>query len=516
MRTKQFILAWITLSLSLSVWADEPPIKWGKISKAEFNMQAPANDPDAPAIILCDYGQIEVTNRTFYKRHIRIKILKEEGVKYSSIEIPYRLKNKHDDITEFKAHIIYYENGKRIEKKMSQKDIYTVKVNDEDYKNIYTFPDIKPGTIIEFRYTIASLDFAELDTWYFQHEIPILWSEIRFKTPQYFTYLATFHKNEYLTSSEQEEYISKLNWMGLVKDKESRKELSKKNNVLYQSAQNNVRVFVVNNSSRRLILKDLPGYNVDDEDDDYKAKEKAPKLKFHLYESSGNLPWLYTPLLQTTKEDYYTKSRSELRHTSRPTGYVHYRLESWMEMNNRLLENSNFGLQLIKFFDTRSVFKNIITKGASDADKISAIYNYCQQKMEWNGIHSIYLPNGLSKPYKKGKGSSSEINLLMLYLLRKVDIEAYPVLIRTRDLGRPENLYPVRHQFNHVIVMVKVKDISIGLDATSNDPQIVLPRKNFNYGGWVVDKKEFGWVHFVKNNTNGKGVLASLSKPSSK
>jgi hypothetical protein len=45
----------------------------------------------------CDYGDIEITNRTFYTCHTRIRILKEDGLKYATVETPDETRNRHDD-----------------------------------------------------------------------------------------------------------------------------------------------------------------------------------------------------------------------------------------------------------------------------------------------------------------------------------------------------------------------------------------------------------------------------------
>ncbi|NJK85550.1 MAG: hypothetical protein HC906_05895 [Bacteroidales bacterium] len=55
----------------------------GKISNEEFNIKGIHNDTTAPAVILCDLVTISITNRTFYTRHIRIKINSEKGVEYA-------------------------------------------------------------------------------------------------------------------------------------------------------------------------------------------------------------------------------------------------------------------------------------------------------------------------------------------------------------------------------------------------------------------------------------------------
>ena len=101
-------------------YVDKYPIRWGKITESEFEIKSFQGDTSVPAIILCDFGDIKITNRTFYTRHVRIKILRESGLKYANIEIPYKAWNKHDDIVELKAQAYNLENGKIVKYKIEK------------------------------------------------------------------------------------------------------------------------------------------------------------------------------------------------------------------------------------------------------------------------------------------------------------------------------------------------------------------------------------------------------------
>ncbi|HJX71639.1 MAG TPA: hypothetical protein VJ346_06800, partial [Bacteroidales bacterium] len=72
---------------------------------------------------------------------------------------------------------------------------------------------------------------------------------------------------------------------------------------------------------------------------------------------------------------------------------------------------------------------------------------------------------------------------------------ADPVLIRTSNLGQPETVFPVHHQFNHVIAMVKINEEMFLLDAiTKNKPYHELPDNDLHTIGWRVNKDDFGWM----------------------
>jgi hypothetical protein len=68
---------------AFSGFNEKVPIKWGKINASEFNINSYNKDSTVHAIVLCDFGNIEISNRTYYTRHTRIKIIDEDGLKYA-------------------------------------------------------------------------------------------------------------------------------------------------------------------------------------------------------------------------------------------------------------------------------------------------------------------------------------------------------------------------------------------------------------------------------------------------
>ena len=54
---KSFIILLGLFAVCLSVFTQKPPIKFGKIEKADLEMQYYEGDSSAPAVILCDYGR---------------------------------------------------------------------------------------------------------------------------------------------------------------------------------------------------------------------------------------------------------------------------------------------------------------------------------------------------------------------------------------------------------------------------------------------------------------------------
>ncbi len=494
---KNIVLPLLMIVSSAQVMAgfgDKYPIRWGKISPGEFSILPQRSDSFAPAIVLCDFSNIEVTNRTFYTRHTRMKIINAEGLKYASVEIPYQTRNRHDDFIDLKARTLVMENGKILEYKVSPGQIEDIKINDQWSKKKFTFPNVQPGVIIEYRYTVASLDFEKLNTWYFQREIPTLWSEIRFQVPLIYTYLVTYENNRQLLPDEQMAFGEKLQWLYSTRARKRHYELQRNKYLLYATGESRYKVWALNNVRKKIVMRNLPGLSSGA--NGQPVVEFYPQVRFDLFESSGNLPRSFKPLVLTTHKDYDTRSEWELMHDPNAiVGYVHFRLDTWQEFNENLLESERFGMYLRKSFAGSNLIDSISPQGKGRAVLLASLYNYVRKTLKWNGEFSMVAGQDFKEFVKNWTGSSAEINLMLVNLLRQAGFTAYPLLIRTKDRGMPEKMYPVKGQFNHVIALVELDGKDVLLDAVSGTDNLnKLYKLDIGTEGWIVRQDNPQWI----------------------
>lgn len=492
--------------------SEKYPIRWNKITPAEFEINPRGRDSAAPAIVLCDFGNIQVTNRTFYSRHTRIKILNNDGLRYATVEIPFQTRDKHDDFTEIKARTLVMEKGKIKRYKVPSGQMEKIKINDRWSLLRFTFPKVVPGAIIEYEYTMASLDFENLDTWYFQSEIPTIWSEIRFEVPEPYVYLVTFENNRTLAPDEAEVYGKQLQWMFDTKARPRRTQLARNNELLYATAENRFKVWALNDRKKTITMRNLPGLSY--VPGNQPLTDFYPRVTFDLFESSGILPRSYRPLLLTTVDEYDTRGEWSLMHDgSQIPGYIHYRLKTWAQFNKSLLEQERFGKYLAKNAGENNLIDSITHLSQDPETRMAYIFNYVVRNFKWNGEFSMYAHQSLNDFLFHQKGSSAEINLLLVKLLQHAGIKADPLLVRTSDLGAPETMYPVRHQFNHVIAVAEINGMQLLLDATSGTPDVkMLNKKDIGTLGWIVRESNPGWIDiFSPKENQPEGMESSFN-----
>src|SRR5436305_11501630 len=105
---------------------------------------------NADAIILY-HQQISDDNRAHRQEYIRLKVLTANGKRYADVEIPYS--GDTFDIVDVKARTIS-PDGTIIPGSPKVYDKTVVKAHGVNVKvKSFTFPNVQPGSIIEWRYT---------------------------------------------------------------------------------------------------------------------------------------------------------------------------------------------------------------------------------------------------------------------------------------------------------------------------------------------------------------------------
>lgn len=482
-----------------SAYTSKAPIKYGKISLADLTMKSYAADPSAPAVVLCDFSTVRVGARTEYTRHVRIKIISEEGLSYAKLEIPYRFYNHYEVFGELKAETFNLnDKGEILKTKTSYKDISEVEVDSRYHKKIVQFPDVKVGSVIECTYTIVSLDFVKLRDWYFQTAIPVLWSEYRVSVPSKFNYLISYQKGRALTVDEQKGFAEKIQWLYNNKLKQIYGALYKNNDVLYQSPLETNTVYFVHGRTMKFVMKNMPALK----NAASCLADNSQQVKVHLYMASGYFPWYYDYLLQTANDEYDTWDISEMRVNRNRRGYIAYWLPTWDEMNTKWIKSDNLGMRTIKAFNYKPLLDEASGNGVTGEHLAFNIFNVITNYVKWNGNYGIYADNDFDKVLKKQSGSGPELNLMLAFLLKRAgfsDVDI--VLVKTKDQGRVENIYPVKGQFNHLVIQLVIENKVYYLDASGPSPQFNKLSNNVQgVDGWLVRKENYGWVKITSTN----------------
>ena len=456
---KQLLLLLFSLSFSHLIFAQKPlPIEYGKISMEDLRMKTYAKDSSAEAVVLCDYGDYSYSfgdnyPYVIYKRHVRIKILKKSGFDRANVKIGYRVgyDKKNETIRDFKATTYNLENEFIKTYPIDEKSIFEDKANKAYYYKTFTLPQIREGAIIEYSYVIESGFWYDLRSWEFQKDIPVVWSELRGKIPGYFNFSVTLQSLTPLFINENEE--GKENFMrSTIRDPYLQ---------------------------YRFVMKDIS------------ALKKEPFL--------------------TTIENFRSKIDFELSATQFPDQARMDYSQTWEALNTTLLMDENFGKAIKKFDKADDIAKALKVIHKDTLSLVSAAYKLIQNTMRWNELERFTTSENLDKIFEKRTGTSAEINLMLVRLLRECGLEANPVILSTRTNGKVSDLV-LLDRFNYVVAHLMLGGKDVLLDATENLTTVgMLPIRCLNERGRLIAKKGSRWIAINTSPTRRKITMNNMT-----
>ncbi|NOU48534.1 MAG: hypothetical protein HOO86_15950 [Bacteroidales bacterium] len=213
---------------------------------------------------------------------------------------------------------------------------------------------------------------------------------------------------------------------------------------------------------------------------------------------ASNVPAFHSEPFMNSEANYKTHFEFDIKSITYEGFKYHAIATSWENISKLLINDPDFGGAIQGAF-----FLN------DEADRIEALTNAPKRRMieafnaikriKWDGNERIGISNNsLGTSYKNGIGNSSDVNLSLLKLLRKLDIEADPVVLSTRSNGNLSDYNPSINKLNYVIVQAVVDGKKYMLDATEKYmPYDLLPARTLNVQGRIVSNSKDYWVPLV-------------------
>jgi hypothetical protein len=405
---------------------DKLKIKFGKITPDDFKPTAYAIDSNANAVIIADVGSAEIVGNNkgwfslVFKNYRRAHILNKNGYDIAEVQIElYTNGEDEEELENLKAITYNLEGGKVVETKLDAKSgVFKEKLSKNRTLRKFTFPNIKPGSIIEYEYKTQSDFLFNLQPWDFQGlDYPRLWSEYNVAMPEFYNYV---------TLSQGYQQFA-------VKDQKVRRENFSVSDVRTTGPAGRS-TFTSNVTDFRWVMKNVPA------------------LKEENYTS--------------TLRNHISKVEFQLASTRDPLTPRNY-MENWASVSRDLLQRESFGLQLGKDNGwLNDVMDEAGGKSNNKMDKARSIYNWVRDHFTCTSYNGVSLTQNLRNVLKSRNGNEAEINLLLIAMLRKADIPADPVMLSTRSNGYAHAVYPLLNRINYVIARVILNDSIFYLDAS--------------------------------------------------
>ena len=217
----------------------------------------------------------------------------------------------------------------------------------------------------------------------------------------------------------------------------------------------------------------------------------------------------------TSSADYLTKLIFYKEKIVPPPGYGFPKqiIKSWKEEAKELMNDNDY----YGFIDKKSALKTelatVVNEGMKPREKVQAIFNYVGKKFEQTKNKSLFLTATLSELQKRGKLTPSEMNLILMNMLRTAGVEVHPVLLSTRQHGKIGTPYAVYRRFDRTIGRVLIEKDTFFVDLASYPHPIdLLPFEDLNGGGYEFwGKDSYDLVPITNKAISRRVSFATLS-----
>ena len=188
---KKFSAFLFFLLFSIFTTAQRTIPEFGAVTLAELQMKSCSFEPDAPVMKLFDIQEAEYEPSPFggkirTEKRVRIKIFNEKGYSLAAIKIPYYSNKKNTKISDLKG-ITYFlnEKGNIDSQKIEEADFFKQKAMERIGLLSFTFPNLRPGCVIEYSYVITEKNRLQFDTWIMSSEMPAAYVSNSIIVPTY-------------------------------------------------------------------------------------------------------------------------------------------------------------------------------------------------------------------------------------------------------------------------------------------------------------------------------------------
>lgn len=403
-----------TLAAVSLLQAQEPDYRFGKVSEEELRMERYDRDPDAEAVVLCEevrtYYLIgnQFTRMTDY--FIRIKVLKAEGKEYADVELPYVFQRENYASLDAVAYNLV--DGKVVKTPLKKQYLFREEVGDEQWMLKFSIPEVREGTVIEYRYRMNSDFVTYIPSVVVQHDIPTVRMKATVEIPEYLRF--NVNTKGYLSINMRENTIA-----------------------------------------GRIAGTDVP-YNVREittEGRDIPALKKEPFV------------W--------NRNEFRSMIDFELSQIAMPFSDVQNFSLTWKDVNEALAETDfNSNIRMGNPFKEETAA--IVARNLAPRQTLHELLRLVQSHMKWDGKYRL-MSSSPRNAADKGTGNSAEINSVLMAAVKDAGFDVVPLLLNPRSRGRLPLAHPSFDGISTFILRVTLDDGKFAyLDGTDPDSDVDL------------------------------------------
>lgn len=443
----------LLLFTTILVAQKEKSSKMGQTTLEELKMSVYDKDSTATAVVLYEHANRYPDNnkseipRTDY--YFRIKIFDKASFNSANITINLFKEQKLLDLRAVTYNLT--EVGSIDKETLQETAIFKTKEGKDWTVIKFTLPNIKEGSVIEYRYSISS-PYLGITDWFFQSDIPKIKSEYDVSI------LGNYKYN-----------IRIVGFLELDKNKPSIDE-----NCVYINGFGNGACSVYSFG-----MHHIPAFK----EEDY----------------------------MLSKKNYISKLSFDLKSRMSYDGKVKNFTTTWKQADKTLKKQFFNNQTSQKNYFKRRIPESILAI-ENNLERVKKVFSFIRNHYTWNEKYWTNEDAKVKEAFEDKSGDVGEINLSLYNSLKAANIAANLVVLSTRNNGLSTKLFPVIYDYNYVIVKTVIAGKPYFLDATDKFlPFGQVPIKTLNGEARVIDfKEESTWEALEPKIKSSKNINAKL------
>lgn len=415
--------------------------EFGEIPASLFEMRPAHNYPFEYLLKIAEVSFREEGGRilAIIEHHYRLKVYTDDPMTQAEaalIGIPYYYHENIEEITLVEG-ITHHPDGSV--SKLDEDDIRTAELNSRYMIKEFIMPDVKQGSVIEYRYVTHRRYIEELPDFYFSHRVPVKLAHLTINNEDYLRFDAVDFNLDFEVKYHEE--MTDTSSIPLVFTYQRPEPVSREHWFAY----------------------DIPA--IDDEAYVSSVDDLRGKLKFQI--------------------DEFGRPRQPLENSWEfVTAQIRRGPENPFDLADQLTEQKELGKEIAGHADSAKAVCDII-------------FHYLNQKITFNGMRGAFQDTPIEGVLEGEPSDQASINLVLIAMLRGAGIEAWPVYLSGRNFGRINKEFPSVYQFNQMIVAAATEGQGVLLmDASfANSRPDLIPVESFNETGLLFKNDGFEWIN---------------------
>ncbi|NGP77175.1 DUF3857 domain-containing protein [Balneolaceae bacterium YR4-1] len=418
-----------------------PDAEFGQIPDSLYSMNEYALQPDAPFIYTVKELEVNFENDenaivALLDYYVRIKVFDASAREASVVAIPYYFERDIEEVVNIRA-ATHTQEGEEVP--LPDDSIRRININSRYNVIEFTMPQVEDGAILEYSYRVKRRYIEELPDFYLANQAPTDLAKVTITYPGYLRY-----------ETIEENFDGQVNRFTQQIDTSSA-----------------AKIFTVPQPDP--ILKET-----------YVARD-IPALEEEAYISSI--------------DDY----RGKLKFKLSEFGIPRQKLEnSWKLVVAELRRNQNVLAVADRNTKAKALGREIARLYESEKAVQDSIFRYINSTANFSGSKSPYSEVTDSTVLTGEPSNQAAINQTLLAMLHGAGIEAYPLLISTRQFGQINKSFPSFFQFNGQLTYSIIDGETYFMDASFpySQPNLI-PVDTYNETGLLLKPDGYEWKDIV-------------------